>query len=97
MTPYFDRLMEYRWEHNHEVIACDGILPMPLHPLLKREIGYNQAANLTRMVSDIHRHQWLDGVLKRIAPNPSQTMLLRSMRFKNIARAFEVQQPERIQ
>jgi len=34
--------------------------------------------------------------LKRIAPNPSQTMLSRSMRFKNMARAFEVQQAERI-
>jgi len=81
MTPFFDRLMECRWEHDHEVIACDGILPVPLHPLRKREIGYNQAANLTRMVSDILRDQWLDGVLKRIAPNPSHTMLLRSMRL----------------
>ena len=90
MTPFFDRLMECRWEHDHEFIACDGILPVPLHPLRKRESGYNQAAILARMVSDLHRHQWLHGVLKRIAPNPSQTMLLRSMRFKNTARAFEV-------
>lgn len=96
MTPFFKQLMECRWEHDHEVMACEGILPVPLHPLRKRERGYNQAAILARMVSDGHRHQWLDGVLKRIAPNPSQTMLSRSMRFKNMARAFEVQQPERI-
>ena len=97
MTPFFKQLMECRWEHDHEVMACEGILPVPLHPLRKRERGYNQAAILARMVSDGHRHQWLDGVLKRIAPNPSQTMLSRSMRFKNMACAFEVQQPERIQ
>ena len=97
MTPFFKQLMECRWEHDHEVMACEGILPVPLHPLRKRERGYNQAAILARMVSGGHRHQWLDGVLKRIAPNPSQTMLSRSMRFKNMARAFEVQQPERIQ
>ena len=90
MTPFFKQLMECRWEHDHEVIACDGILPVPLHPLRKRESGYNQAAILARMVSDLHRHQWLHGVLKRIAPNSSQTMLLRSMRFRNSARAFEV-------
>ena len=94
---FFKQLMECRWEHDHEVMACEGILPVPLHPLRKRERGYNQAAILARMVSDGHRYQWLDGVLKRIAPNPSQTMLSRSMRFKNMARAFEVQQPERIQ
>ena len=96
MTPFLKQLMECRWEHDHEVMACEGILPVPLHPLRKRERGYNQAAILARMVSDGHRYQWLDGVLKRIAPNPSQTMLSRSMRFKNMARAFEVQQPERI-
>gem|GEM_PF-4407594 len=72
-------------------MACEGTLPLPLHPLRKRERSYNQATILVRMFSDLHRHHWLDGVLKRIAPNPSQTMLSRSMHFKNMARAFEVQ------
>jgi competence protein ComFC len=97
MTPFFKQLMARCYEHDHEVMGCDGILPVPLHPLRKRERGYNQATILARMVCDLHCHQWLDGVLKRIAPNPSQTMLSRSMRFKNMAGAFEVQKPERIQ
>ncbi len=73
--------MECRWEHDHEVMACEGTLPEPLHPLRKRERGYNQATILARLFSDLYRHQWLDGVLKRIAPNPSQTMLSTIMRF----------------
>ena len=28
MTPFFKQLMECRWEHDHEVMACEGILPV---------------------------------------------------------------------
>ena len=35
MTPFFKQLMECRWEHDHEVMACEGILPVTLHPLRK--------------------------------------------------------------
>jgi len=90
LVPFFHRLIHETWWFEPEVLACDGILPVPLHAKRQRERGFNQSAVLGRGLINQRSVDWLDGVMKRIAPTTSQTMLSRELRFVNMKRAFEV-------
>lgn len=66
----------------------DLIVPVPLHPVKKREREFNQAERLARHLSlatgiPVDRH-----LLKRIVATPTQTLLTRRQRAANVSRAF---------
>jgi competence protein ComFC len=66
----------------------DLIVPVPLHSLRKREREFNQAERLARRLSFATGIPCAHGLLKRRAPTRTQTLLSRSERAANVAKAF---------
>jgi ComF family protein len=72
--------------------ACDLVVPVPLHPRRFRGRGFNQAAELVRGAGA----RPILGVLIRTRDTPPQTERPRSLRLRNVARAFAVPAPEMV-
>ncbi|QCU89267.1 ComF family protein [Thiomicrorhabdus sediminis] len=70
--------------------GIEVLLPVPAHPLRRRQRGYNQAAELTRQLGKTLHIPVVSGALKRVKPTPSQTRLSRSQRERNLKGAFAV-------
>ena len=64
------------------------LLPMPLHPARLRLRGYNQAAELARVLSRITGIPWDPHLLRRGHEGPSQREARRSERLRNVRSAF---------
>lgn len=65
------------------------LLPIPLHPERLRERGYNQAAELARVVSHATGTPWKSGLLKRTREASSQREANKRERLRNVRSAFE--------
>ena len=66
----------------------DLIVPVPLHPLKRREREFNQAERLASRLSRGVGIPMNTHLLKRILPTRTQTLLTRSERAANVAGAF---------
>jgi competence protein ComFC len=66
----------------------DLIVPVPLHPLKKREREFNQAERLARRLSAATRIEVNSRLLERAVPTRTQTLLTRSQRAANMRNAF---------
>jgi ComF family protein len=66
----------------------DMIVPVPLHPAKKRERGFNQAARLASRLGRAVKIPLNFGLLKRVQPTRTQTLLSRPQRAANVNRAF---------
>ncbi len=66
----------------------DLIVPVPLHPLKKREREFNQAQRLARYLGEATQIRVHSQLLKRIEPTKTQTLLTRSERAANVKNAF---------
>jgi len=64
------------------------ILPVPLHPRRLRERGYNQAAELARVLAARLHIPWHAGRLERTRDTPSQRGLRRGERRRNVRGGF---------
>jgi len=68
----------------------DGVCAVPLHPVKRRERGYNQSALLAAALARrlglpfLGRHS-----LRRVRPTPSQTHLTAKQRLTNVIGAFD--------
>lgn len=67
----------------------DALVPVPLHPLRRRERGFNQAEELARMLGKKEGLPVLD-VLRRVKKTETQARLRRSERLRNQMNAFEL-------
>ncbi len=70
-----------------------SLIPVPLHPLRKRERGYNQSMVLASGLSKALSIGIERGVLRRVRNTPSQTFLTAQERQKNVGRAFGIRRP----
>lgn len=68
--------------------AVDGLVPVPLYPVKRRERGFNQAERLARRLGRAVQVPVRNDLLKRVRPTPSQTRLSRSQRADNMRAAF---------
>ena len=66
----------------------DLIVPIPLHPLKRREREFNQAERLATQLSAATSIPVQPRLLKRIEATRTQTMLTREQRSANVRRAF---------
>ncbi len=66
----------------------DFIVPVPLHPLKKREREFNQAERLARHLSAATGIPVHPSLLRRVAATQTQTRLTRSERAVNVEKAF---------
>jgi competence protein ComFC len=71
-----------------EFKACDYITAVPLHPVRKRERGYNQSELIARKVSRLTGIKYIKAVSRK-RYTASQTMLHREQRLKNLSGAFK--------
>lgn len=72
-------LREERW---------DLIVPVPLHPVKQAEREFNQAEHLVRHLSAATAIPANNGIVRRVNPTRTQTLLTRAERARNVSRAF---------
>jgi len=75
--------------------APDFLVPVPLHPLRRRERGYNQAELLARAIGQKAGIPVLD-ILRRVRNTTTQTHFDRKERMKNLSKAFKITSPHTI-
>src|SRR5437773_303118 len=68
----------------------DMIVPVPLHPLKKREREFNQAERLAARLGAAMRIPVNPRLLRRIESTRTQTLLTREQRAANVRHAFDV-------
>ena len=68
----------------------DMIVPVPLHPLKKREREFNQAERLASLLGAAIGTPVNTRMLRRVEPTRTQTLLTREQRAANVRNAFAV-------
>ena len=68
--------------------AYDLLVPVPLHPVRRRERGFNQSTLLARACESTFPHACLCEDLKRIRPTRTQSKLAGAKRAENVRGAF---------
>src|SRR5437867_6923144 len=68
----------------------DVIVPVPLHPLKKREREFNQAERLAARLGEATALPVKTRELRRVEPTRTQTLLTRKQRAANVRHAFSV-------
>ena len=66
----------------------DWIVPVPLHPVKRREREFNQAERLAKPLSDATGVPLNTNLIRHIKPTQTQTMLNRTQRAANVRKAF---------
>ena len=74
----------------------DMIIPVPLHPLKKREREFNQAERLAARLSAATNLPTNTSLLRRVEPTRTQTLLSRPERAANVRTAFNVHHGRRL-
>jgi competence protein ComFC len=74
----------------------NAIVPVPLHPKRKKERGFNQAQIIAKELARIKGIELMDQLLVKTKNVPPQTSLRVEDRVKNVSRAFDVVEGERI-
>lgn len=74
------------------------ILPVPLHNKKKRKRGFNQAFFIAKGLSEVLEFEIVDkGVVERVKNTKTQTGFSLGKRRENIAGAFKLMKPEKLQ
>ncbi len=81
---------------HYDTLPIDAACYVPLHPVKRRERGFNQAAWLAQALARERGWPVLRGALKRIRDVGSQTRLTATERLANVAGVFQVAQPRRV-
>lgn len=74
----------------------DAIVPVPLHPRRKRMRLFNQADLLAEALSRVVARPVWRHVVMRVRDTPTQTLLGREARARNLRGAFAVRQPHTV-
>ncbi|MDE1156927.1 MAG: ComF family protein [Neorhizobium sp.] len=72
------------------VAACDGILPVPLHPARFLKRRFNQSAELSRQMAELAGRPHLPGALVRRKRTAQQVGLSARARLENVRAAFNI-------
>lgn len=87
---FLGSLLAKRVEREPGIPHITGVVPVPLHPVRKRERGYNQSAYIARGISDETGIPVLENVLGRNRNTPTQTSLCPEARMANVEGVFDV-------
>lgn len=74
----------------------DLIIPVPLHPLKRKEREFNQADRLADALGAATDLPVNKRIVKRILPTRTQTLLTREQRARNMRNAFAVEKSEKL-
>lgn len=90
-------LLANSFVEHHEVLACDVVVPIPLHPLREKQRGFNQAAVIARAISSTLNLKLDDHSLVRTKPTERHRAGLDAKdRARSVDRAFAVARVESI-
>ncbi|MBF6057444.1 MULTISPECIES: ComF family protein [Thiomicrorhabdus] len=92
----YGRLLAELWAPKLQADGVELLLPVPIHPLRRRDRGYNQAEVLARNLGSMLNIPVCSDALFRIRNTPSQTSLSAKQRQENLKTAFDVN-AERLQ
>jgi ComF family protein len=84
-----------RIESANDLPKADVLLPVPLHPLKKRERGYNQSELICQGIEEVTRIPVRADLLRRRKYTVSQTQLSFEERKENVGDAFEINEKKR--
>jgi ComF family protein len=73
-----------------EIMASDCLMPVPMHPLKLRSRGFNHATTLAKSLSQHTRIPLVSDAIKKIVHTPSQVLLDKDERAKNLKGVFVV-------
>lgn len=79
---------------NIDLSGYDGIIPVPLHPKRLKQRRYNQVADFTKKLAEIHSLPYLDQILIRNRFNSSQVFKNKRDRIQSLNNAFQLLNPE---
>jgi ComF family protein len=82
-------------EATHVLPKADVLLPVPLHPLKKRERGYNQSELICQGIEEVTGISVRTDLLRRRKYTVSQTQLSLEERKENVGDAFEINEKRR--
>ena len=76
--------------------GVDAVVPVPLHRKKEARRGYNQARVIAEGVREVLGVDIVDGALRRVVNNPSQTRLDARGRRRNVENAFRLEDESRL-
>jgi competence protein ComFC len=76
--------------------GIDALVPVPLHPVRRRERGYNQGERIAAGLASVLGLPVRTDLLRRVRRTRTQTDLSGGARQKNVAGAFRIADPGRI-
>jgi ComF family protein len=87
---FFEPLMQWwlRTAIPFPMQSHDWIVPIPLHPVKKRQRGFNQAKRIAKPVSIFLKKPLISNAIERVKNTETQTYLPPKMRFANVEGAF---------
>lgn len=91
------RVMARRLSEGGFFEGMDAVMPVPLHPRKERKRGYNQSLELARGIAEVTGMELLTDAVVKCRHTGSQTRLSDEARRVNVANAFRVSRPERLQ
>jgi len=74
-----------------DATGVEALIPVPTHPLRRRERGYNQAELIAEEISKHLGIPVVKSAVQRIKHTPSQTHLTAKQRQQNLTKAFKIQ------
>jgi ComF family protein len=80
----------------HAFENYDAVVPVPIHAARRRERGYNQAERIAEGVAEILNTPLCATTLRRVRYTPSQTLLTRNERARNVRDAFRVNSRQKL-
>jgi ComF family protein len=94
--PFLCAYLRYRPDLRAWMRGFDALVPVPIHPVRRRERGYNQAEEIARELAPLSGMPVLPFALRRLRATVSQTKLGRRDRRGNLAGAFACAGPEAV-
>lgn len=88
--------LRYRPDLKEYARSFDALVPVPIHPVRKRERGYNQAEEICKEIQGFLGLPVLPAALLRTRATKSQTRLDRRNRGRNLEGAFACPDPEAV-
>lgn len=93
---WFAQRLRTTVEANAILGAVDVMVPVPLHPVRRRERGYNQTELIAKPLARRLGLRLDTSALVRVKPRPPQLLLSRRERWLSVRGAYEIREGSRI-
>ncbi|GKT13060.1 MAG: hypothetical protein ISEC1_P2057 [Thiomicrorhabdus sp.] len=87
----YARLLSEMVIEQFDIAGVQALVPIPTHPLRRRERGYNQADLIAKALGKLLELPVISHAIKRIKHTESQTHLSAKQRHQNLTKAFQIE------